>query len=341
MGRIFVWIVIRRMGKRKVGDMAIIVGDRAYKKFDDEILVNGTKLMRAYADGTLVYPESGINVIKVVGNTMIRNTHKHKLPQQAVSQGFYSSYATVYDLVSVGSTSYSFDGSFSWVIYATNYEAVKGDPLASEYIVNVPGHRSIYSESPLIVDSVARFTVEGKPLDGMQIKRNPFKIRFRRIKESTSSLWYHSELMIRYNMSPVQLCQPIYCTATYRGEDDGTMTVRTTSPTFSPGPEQYNGMVFHCNGMTYFSYPEGSSGGQISAYASTEYGVTVSAVGYQCPPIVYQRVSKNSSSTYTGNNGWNLSTALAYIPITDIVYSGPIEDAPEDVLHPNVKDLVF
>lgn len=326
----------------------IKVNGNTFRTLAEPMYVNGKHVLEAWANGTKVYPEttSG-NLIKVKGKATLICQHfhdgeVHPSSYGEASCGPYNSF-------------YFVTASFSIVSYAergiTFY--MSEDEIDLHQYVNTH-HGSVYGGVLQAVNPL-----EGAPT----IKTKPIKYK---TDGYIRSVW--TECKVKYHISPVPICGPI--TQKYVAPPGFHATEETdtvfhpdvdgTAPnyyTYIPvnqtmiGPGEFNDVIFHGEGWSQGSlikknsemyshgYVEMASGALPESISSYLDYYSITSYGYRYPIIWPYRDKTSEEMVYPTVWADTVSVDYIRIPVTDCLYVGDKDNAPEWAQHVYDTDL--
>ena len=341
----------------------IVVNGMEYKTLQQNLYANGKKVLEAYCNGNLVYPErENAQLLKVIGhiNTIIGHDHAGENPSASANSGENYTYHDGDNYRAKGCFSLvlrSYSNALSFQNGTTLIPAAKW-PLNGSYSGSAsrgdiygPGNAWVVY---LYSGSTAPMLPNGDgihPLLGSDAMETHFIYRGSYMRTTISA-----ELLLHLDVSAPRIC-PFFADKMYVGLGYPYLNAEATplKPYLDEMPADVNGL-YRMNSYRrdiYYGFswtikgPTGRSfyvnlapGARSSStilcshlkIATSQY----SSSGYEVPYIVRgtrQGVYREVQTTY--KQGFKILN----IPITDKLYLGSELTAPEEHLHPRIEDL--
>ncbi len=342
----------------------IVVNGMEYKTLQQNIYANGKKVLEAYCDGKLVYPErENTSLIKILGNIDTIVSHDHS---GAVSAGSNGSNIAFY-----GGDSYRAKGCFSLVI--RNHSSASALYFQNS-TVTIPAakwplngdYNERYSDGDILGPGNAWVVynyngITGNGLtsgnDGAHPLMGSDAIETHALyKSGIIRAIYSVELLLYLDVSAPSICS-FHCDELRVGLGEPFVDAEAipVKPYFDEVPAAVNGFhrMYSYRGDTYFGFgwtlhgPNGVGFYVNLARRTTAYsGIFCSHLkistgqypseGYEVPYIIRgTRYGKTQEIEHT----YRQSFKILNIPITELLYAGSELKAPEEHLHPREEDL--
>lgn len=313
----------------------IKVNGNTFRTLAEPMYVNGKHVLEAWANGTKVYPETEEgNLFKVKGKLNIICQHTHD-GQKHSAYGGACGPCTSY---------YSVTASFVLVYYiSSGITFFMSDEITDLPQDSVNRHGEVYNRM-----LQAFFPTEDAPI----VKNRPILYRIQHNSGAVTT-----KVKVKYNISPLPICGPIIHDSVvppsfyeteesniifrpdYYGPDPNYYSYFPVNQTL-PGPTEFNGTIFHSesnDGAAYSviqskAHPHGAvSLGMGTLPQSRSYMdyFSIVASDYRYPLVWPYRDNMTREMVYP--TVWPVMNgcSLARIPITDCLYIGNKEDAPE------------
>jgi hypothetical protein len=319
----------------------IVINGKAFRYITDPLYANGKKVYRAYANGKLVYPEMKGKLIKVRGRISLAHTHSHVED----TTGYHSwQFGTC-------SATYSVTASFAAVFRIRNGFGARFKVSDATYSVQEDydsgyyghGYPNTYSQFKIADPFYGKGAVSG------------YGFSFEKYSAGCCEM---VDLKAKYYCSPIPLCGPLITDGiaplSMWTTPDGSTPVNTYrhsgKKTYTPlisaltEPQELNGIILG-EGEHYTTRPKSGHidvGISFSPYASDAEEISCCRIsGYEFVfPLNYEYWDLDKGG-YDNIDCWGLTyvSNIATIPITEIMYLGDYDKAPEEMKTVSDSDL--
>lgn len=310
----------------------IKVNGNTFRTLAEPMYVNGKHVLEAWENGTKVYPEVDEGtIVKAKGRVALVCSHSHDGEEHPPPYGATCGPCTSF---------YSVIASFAIVIKGIqNVTFSVSDTLQNLRQSERENHGTVYGGLLQAVN----------PLDGAPtVKTRP--ILYQKTGQYFST---QVEIKAKYNISPLPVCGPITRRGVvppdfyemessetvfqpdYYGPSPDYYTYIPVNTTMS-GPEEFNGEIFHGDGYGVTVKSRGHPFGEVCVVpVSNSTGgailecVYIYADWYRFPIIWPYRDNTTREMVYPTVWAPSKGVALISIPVTDCMYIGDVETAPE------------